>query len=143
MSDGAPVLDQLNLVVQDMRTTVEFYRRLGLAIEDTPPEWEARHRTATTPDGLDLNFDSIEFAHAWDGGWPAQRTGAVLGFRLASREAVDARYKELTGAGYAGQQEPYDAFWGARYAIIEDPDGNAVGLMSPLDPERRSPPVAP
>ena len=37
------------------------------------------------------------------------------------------------------QQEPYDAFWGARYAIVEDPDGNAVGLMSPIDPDRQRP----
>jgi uncharacterized glyoxalase superfamily protein PhnB len=37
-------------------------------------------------------------------------------------------------------QAPYDAFWGARYAIIEDPDGVAVGLMSPRSAEMRSPP---
>ena len=37
------------------------------------------------------------------------------------------------------QQPPFDAFWGARYAIVEDPDGNSVGLMSPVDPTRRSP----
>ena len=28
--------------------------------------------------------------------------------------------------------------WGARYAVVEDPDGNAVGIMSPSDPDRRS-----
>jgi hypothetical protein len=45
-------------------------------------------------------------------------------------------------AGYVGQQPPYDAFWGARYAIVEDPDGNPGGRMSPLDPARRSAPPA-
>lgn len=40
-----------------------------------------------------------------------------------------------------------DVDWGARYAIVEDPDGNGVGLMSPIDPERkywppRRPPAA-
>jgi uncharacterized glyoxalase superfamily protein PhnB len=64
----------------------------------------------------------------------------VVGFRLASREAVDATYADLTGAGYAGLQAPYDAFWGARYAIVEDPDGIAVGLMSSISPEFRSRP---
>jgi uncharacterized glyoxalase superfamily protein PhnB len=48
----------------------------------------------------------------------------------------------VTGAGYGSQQPPYDAFWGSRYAIVEDPDGNAVGLMSPVDPTRRSTPPA-
>ena len=59
----------------------------------------------------------------------------MLGFSLASPEAVDEMYAELTGAGYRGHQPPYDAFWGARYAIVDDPDGNPVGLMSPIEEE--------
>jgi uncharacterized glyoxalase superfamily protein PhnB len=62
----------------------------------------------------------------------------VVGFRVASRDDVDRLYADMTGAGYRGQQPPYDAFWGARYAVVEDPDGNAVGIMSPSDPDRRS-----
>jgi uncharacterized glyoxalase superfamily protein PhnB len=57
---------------------------------------------------------------------------------------VDEIYAGLTGAGYRGHQKPYDAFWGARYAIVEDPDGNAVGLMSPIEAEHKFwPPQAP
>jgi uncharacterized glyoxalase superfamily protein PhnB len=64
----------------------------------------------------------------------------VVGFRLPSREAVDALYADLTDAGHAGLQPPCDAFWGSRYAIVEDPDGVAVGFMSPPSPDRRSAP---
>jgi predicted enzyme related to lactoylglutathione lyase len=32
---------------------------------------------------------------------------------------------------------PWDAFWGSRYAIVADPDGNHVGIMSPSEPKRR------
>jgi uncharacterized glyoxalase superfamily protein PhnB len=46
----------------------------------------------------------------------------------------------MTGADYRGLREPHDAFWGERYAIIEDPDGIAVGLMSPMSPYRKAPP---
>jgi uncharacterized glyoxalase superfamily protein PhnB len=62
----------------------------------------------------------------------------VIGFAFPSREAVDERYGELTSAGYVGRQPPFDAFWGARYAIVADPDGNGVGLMSPLEESRRT-----
>ena len=41
--------------------------------------------------------------------------------------------RRLTAAGYRGCEPPYDAFFGARYAVVEDPDGNDVGLMSPID----------
>ena len=43
----------------------------------------------------------------------------------------------MTGAGYEGAQPPYDAFWGARYAVLVDPDGNHVGLMSPSEDARK------
>ena len=59
-----------------------------------------------------------------------------------SREAVDATYDDLTDAGYPGRQPPYDTFFGARYAIVADPDGNDVGIMSPPDPSRRTAPPA-
>ncbi|MGO9911191.1 MAG: VOC family protein [Acidimicrobiales bacterium] len=141
MSADRPILNQFNLVVADMAASVAFYRRLGLDIPDTDLEWQSRHRTANSPEGIDLDFDSVEFAQRWDQGWPGnRRSGGVLGFSVASREIVDALYEDLTGAGYKGQQPPYDAFWGARYAIVEDPDGNPVGIMSPSDPERRSAP---
>jgi catechol 2,3-dioxygenase-like lactoylglutathione lyase family enzyme len=135
MSDQAgPVLDQVNLVVADMSAAVAFYRLLGLRIEDPPSPWDRHHRPALAPDGLDLDLDSREFAQTWDAGLAAGTPTVVLGFRLGSRDAVDQKYDELVDAGYEGQQPPYDAFWGARYAIVADPDGHPVGLMSPADP---------
>jgi uncharacterized glyoxalase superfamily protein PhnB len=145
MSSDGPILDQLNLVVADMAATVEFYRLLGVTIPDTLPEWQQHHRSATLPGGVDFDIDSVEFAAMWDRGWPRRPAGGagVIGFRLSSREDVDATYVRVVAAGYPAQQEPYDAFWGARYAIVEDPDGNAVGLMSPSDPSRRTAPPTP
>ncbi|HKA28301.1 MAG TPA: VOC family protein [Candidatus Binatia bacterium] len=142
MAHGAPpVLAQLNLVVADMAATVRFYRRLGLTIDDRHP-FAAHHLEAAMPGGFLLEFDSIEFARRWDTGWRGQpgATRNVIGFNLPSRQAVDAVYADLTGVGYAGQQPPCDAFWGARYAVVEDPDGNPVGLMSPIDPARKGTP---
>jgi uncharacterized glyoxalase superfamily protein PhnB len=64
----------------------------------------------------------------------------VVGFSVSERSNVDDLYRRMTGAGYRGLQEPYDAFWGARYAIIEDPDGIAVGIMSPVSRDMNRPP---
>jgi predicted lactoylglutathione lyase len=136
-----PVLDGINLVVRDMEASVAFYWRLGVDVADTP-EWGAHHRTANVGGGMDFDFDSITFAQQWDDGWPGG-PGAVIGFKVASRDEVDRLVSDLTNAGYRAQQPPYDAFWGARYAIVEDPDGNPVGIMSPSDPARRSTPTPP
>lgn len=143
-----PLLNQLDIVVRDMDAALAFYRRLGLEIPDTVvwrTESGAHHVDLQLPNGFYLHLDSVALAKAFNRGWPeVPGTGAqaIVGFALPSREAVDERYAELVAAGYTGRQEPYDTFWGARYAVIEDPDGNHVGLMSPLDPARRRAPPA-
>jgi hypothetical protein len=38
----------------------------------------------------------------------------------------------LTSAGHTGHKEPWDAFWGQRYAEVLDPDGNLIDLFAPL-----------
>ena len=132
------MLDQLNLVVGDMEAMVGFYRALGVELPDAPAPWDQHHRSSSTTGGLDLDLDSTTFATRWNDGWPPDQTGVVIGFRVASRDEVDQIYDRLTAMGHRGQQAPYDAFWGARYAIVTDPDGNAVGLMSPIDQARRT-----
>ncbi|HXU24515.1 MAG TPA: VOC family protein [Tepidiformaceae bacterium] len=140
MEQERAVPNLVTLVVSDMESTVAFYRKLGVEIGDAMPEWEDVHRSAKTENGVGLDFDRSDFAPAWNRGWKGGPGGAgvILGFSVTSREAVDQLYAELTGAGYRSQQAPYDGFWGARYAVIEDPDGNAVGIMSAIDAAYRS-----
>ncbi|HJN93618.1 MAG TPA: VOC family protein [Dehalococcoidia bacterium] len=145
MPDPALQFEQFNLVAADVAASVAFYEALGLEFEPSPAEWASHHRSAVFSDGVDFDIDSPEFARVWNAGWRDRpgRPSGVVGFRLDSRDAVDARCAALHAAGYVVQQPPYDTFWGARYAIVEDPDGNAVGLMSPSDPDRRRPPPDP
>jgi len=146
VSEQGPVFNQINLVVRDMAAMVEFYQRLGVELTPTVAPWDRHHRSFSSwsmIDGVDFDLDSIVFAQQWNEGWPAHQTGPVLGFRLASGATVDATYRDLTDAGYVGQQPPYDGFMGARYAVVADPDGNSVGLMSPIDRSRRTIPTPP
>jgi catechol 2,3-dioxygenase-like lactoylglutathione lyase family enzyme len=144
-----PVLDQVNLVCGDVEASVAFYRRLGVEISDARI-WRTAtgaHHVSAADDAADraiaFDLDSTAFAQRWNAGWKGQanlKGRIVVGFSVATRADVDEVYRDMTGAGYRGLQEPIDAFWGARYAIIEDPDGIAVGVMSPISPDRKSPP---
>jgi len=138
MTESAPDLHMLNVIVGDMPASLAFYRRLGVAAPGGAEP--GAHVQLRMPGGFSLELDTAESARVWHAGWRADRasTGVVIGFALSSREAVDERYAELTSAGYQGRQPPFDAFWGARYAIVSDPDGNDVGLMSPVDDARRT-----
>lgn len=141
MSDVRPALNQLNIVASDFDKALAFYRRLGVPVPNgsTSPDG-IRHAEVTLANGLVLEFDNLALARVYNAAWrtPEGSSRALLGFSLPTREAVDATYAELTAAGYQGRQPPYDTFWGARYAVVADPDGNDVGLMSPLDDSRRS-----
>ncbi len=139
------ILNQLNLVAGDFDATIEFYRRLGVDVAVSPgPADGIRHAQAAMPGGFSLEFDNDTLARIYNAAWrrPGGSSQAVLNFSLPTREAVDQRYAELVAAGYEAKQPPYDAFWGARYAIVADPDGNDVGLMSPSDKAHRTWPPA-
>jgi catechol 2,3-dioxygenase-like lactoylglutathione lyase family enzyme len=144
MSDTAPELHMLNLVVGDTAASVDFYRRLGVELPSGEQPSDV-HVAMRTPGGFSLELDTAESVRLWHAGWRADpaSTRMVIGFALPSRAAVDDRYAELTAAGYTGRQPPFDAFWGARYAIVADPDGNDVGLMSPMDKARGTWPPEP
>ena len=143
-----PVLDQINLVCGDLDASVAFYRKLGVDIPDANV-WRTAtgaHHTNAVPGAdraIHFDLDSAAFAQLWNPGWKGRtdlKGRVVVGFRVPERTDVDAVFRDMTDAGYRGLQVPQDAFWGARYAIIEDPDGIAVCVMSPVSPDRKSPP---
>jgi catechol 2,3-dioxygenase-like lactoylglutathione lyase family enzyme len=139
MTDAVPDLHMLNVVVSDMTASLDFYRRIGVPVPDVGDPSGA-HVQLRMPSGFSLELDTAESARLWHAGWRTDPASVhvVIGFALLSRRAVDERYDELTRAGFVGRQPPFDAFWGARYAIVADPDGNDVGLMSPIDESRRN-----
>jgi len=143
--EDIPVLDQINVITGDLERSLDFYRRLGSVFPRLlpNPSGELFHVGSEPHGGALLELDSAEFAPVWNTGWAGRNDlqgRVVLGFRIATRDGVDHRFSSLTNAGYRGLQPPFDAFWGARYAIVEDPDGVAIGLMSPIDPTRKTPP---
>jgi catechol 2,3-dioxygenase-like lactoylglutathione lyase family enzyme len=128
---------RINLVVRDVAASLAFYRRIGLELPEGAV-WRvgaaAHHAKIGTAGPVDLELDSRGLAQAYNRGFAAERGRVVIGVEL------DALWTGLLEDGAQGLQPPYDAFWGARYAIVEDPDGNPVGLMSPVDAARRGAP---
>jgi catechol 2,3-dioxygenase-like lactoylglutathione lyase family enzyme len=133
---------QFNLVVRDMEASIAFYRLLGIDIPDGSV-WRVGghgHHVKAGEGQIDVEFDSRALAKAYNHGFAAERGRIVINVAVESREAVDALWGALLEQSVQGLQPPYDVFWGTRYAIVEDPDGNPVGLMSPVDPARRAAP---
>lgn len=127
-----PRLATFGIVVADMAASLAFYRRLGL---DIPAEADGEpHVQCDLAPGLALVWDTVETITSFDPHWEAPKGSARtgIGFDCGEPPAVDALYASLVEAGYHGELPPWDAFWGMRYASLQDPDGNGVDLYALL-----------
>lgn len=127
-----PVLpDMIGLTVHNMAESLRFYRLLGLNIPEGQ-DGEA-YVDVITPNGYRISWNTVEMVKSIDPTWtePAgHRMG--LAFKCESPADVDALYKTIVAAGYTSHKPPWDAFWGQRYAVVIDPDGNLIDLFAPL-----------
>ncbi|MCL4264464.1 MAG: VOC family protein [Anaerolineae bacterium] len=123
--------DLVGIIVQDMAAALRFYRLLGLEI---PAEADNEaHVEFVTPTGFRLAWDTLELIKSFNDEWP-EPVGHRLGlaFKCDNAAQVDTVYERITAAGYQSHKEPWDAFWGQRYAVVIDPDGNLIDLFASL-----------
>ena len=123
-------LAAIGIVTSDIAESVRFYRLLGLEIPD--PDG-GPHHDAELPGGVRLMWDTAELMQQL---YPEREEPRgqrmALAFECESTADVDATYARLVDAGFRGKKEPWDAFWGQRYANVVDPDGNVVDLFAAL-----------
>jgi catechol 2,3-dioxygenase-like lactoylglutathione lyase family enzyme len=127
-----PRFDALGVVVSDMPRALAFYRKLGL--EFAAGAESEDHVEAELPGGLRYMFDTESVVRTFDAEWQRPTGGHAVGgaFKCGSPEEVDRVYAELLEAGGSPHKEPWDAFWGQRYAQLADPDGTMIELFAPL-----------
>jgi uncharacterized glyoxalase superfamily protein PhnB len=125
-------LDAIGIVVADMGRALAFYRRLGLEFPDGA-ESEG-HVETTLRGGVRLMFDTVDVIHSFDPDWsaPSGSPRVALAFGFDTPAAVDEAFRALVAAGAQAHKEPWDAFWGMRYAVVRDHDGNGVDLFASL-----------
>ena len=120
----APRLTMVVLLVDDLPRSLAFYRRLGVAF---PPDADQRtsvrvpigdrHQFVLSTTFVENDPDRIP---------PSGGSRVILEFFVDGNEAVDAKYAELTEAGYHGRRAPWLTSFDAYMGMIDDPDGNTV-----------------
>ncbi len=127
------------MIVSDIHRAIDFYQRLGLQFPEDPDPEGHGHVETILPGGLRFTLDAEESIRSFDPDWSPPRGGhrMAIAFRCESPRDVDRVYVDLIDGGDAGRQtEPWDAFWGQRYAQVKDPDGNVIDLFAPLEGRR-------
>jgi uncharacterized glyoxalase superfamily protein PhnB len=127
-------LDAVGLIVSDLARSVRFYRLVGAPFPDGAEASEHGHAEARLADGFRLLLDTEASVRGFDPDWrpPTGEPRASIAFHCGSPADVDELFSKAVGAGGRGHNEPWDAFWGQRYAQVRDPDGNGVDLYADL-----------
>ncbi|MVZ99746.1 glyoxalase [Actinomadura sp. LD22] len=131
----SPTMNTIDLIVTDMEAAIAFYGRLDVHFKVDPQYPD--HADGDLANGMHLMLDTAGFRGSTTPGWtePAGGPRTFLAFEFGAPADVDAKYAELTEAGYEGLREPWDAFWGMRYSSVLDADGNGVDLYARLPEE--------
>jgi uncharacterized glyoxalase superfamily protein PhnB len=123
----------IGIVVRDIPRAIQFYRLLDLPFPDAAEGED--YVEAKTPNGYRISLNSEALDKKLTPDWEPPRGQRIsLAFLCESPAEVDRTYAAIVKAGHVGKKEPWDAFWGQRYALVEDPDGSVVSLFAPLAP---------
>ncbi len=126
-----PRFEAIGTVAADMPRALAFYRLLGL---EFPEGAESEGHVEASVAGVRFMLDTEEVIRSFDPEWQPPSGGhrVSVAFRCDSPAEVDETYGRLLEAGGSSYKEPWDAFWGMRYAQVKDPDGNIVDLFADL-----------
>lgn len=119
----------VNLYTRDIEAGIRFYRDL-LGLRETfrtPREGTPEH-VEFAAGGFTVGLGTVEAAkrvHGVDGTPGAPAMSVVFW-----TDDVDAEFARLVAAGVPALQEPHDTGNDNRNALVKDPDGNLIELVS-------------
>jgi catechol 2,3-dioxygenase-like lactoylglutathione lyase family enzyme len=127
----APRIDAVSVTTRDMPRAVAFYECLGFdfaGVDASADHVEPNQAAGATR----LMIDGAELIRSITGVEPKPATHSAFALLCDSPAEVDAIAAAVAEADFTVAKQPWDAFWGQRYAIITDPDGYQVDLFAPL-----------
>jgi len=121
---SAPRFTMVVLLVDDLPRSLAFYRRLGV---EFPDDADARTSVVVPIGDTHQLVLSTTFGHNDpDRHPPSGGSRIMLEFFVDGHDAVDAKWAELTDAGYHGRRAPWLTDFDAYMCLVDDPDGNTV-----------------
>lgn len=125
-----PTLNAIGIASSNMARSIAFYRALGFDVPDTPDEG---HIDTFLPNGVRFMLDSEDVIRSFLPDWTREDGNQIsLALECASPAEVDEVHARVVAAGFESEKDPWDAFWGQRYALLIDPDGVRINLYAAL-----------
>lgn len=124
-------IDAVGVASTNLHKTLDFYSLLGFKFAECKDD--EQHVEAIVADGsLRLMIDSASLIKDIIGEDPKPSNISSFAIKCDSPEEVNTVAAKVKEAGFSVIKEPWDAFWGQRYAIVADPDGFKIDLFASL-----------
>jgi len=120
----SPRFTMVVLLVEDIARSLAFYRRLG--IEFAPGADDRTDVAVDIGDGRTIIWSTTFGRNDPNREAPSGGSRIMLEFFVEGNAAVDAKFAELTKAGYHARREPWLTNFGAYMCLVDDPDGNTA-----------------
>ena len=118
------------IVTHDAQQAINFYREAFAAdelVRNNSPDGRVMHCELLIFGGRMLVIDDFDEDHVSS---PARLGGSTVRLHVYVPE-VDTVYQRALDAGATAVMPPIEAFWGDRYAIIQDPCGHYWSIATP------------
>lgn len=125
-------LNAISVTSTDLEKSVQFYSLLGFAFPSF--EKDKKHISSDSEEGeVRLMIDTADLIESITGSKPIPSNHSSFAILCDTASKVDEVSAKIKDVGFVVTKEPWDAFWGQRYAIVQDPDGYMIDLFAPLE----------
>ncbi len=122
-------LGAIGIVSNNIEKSLAFYNQLGLTFKSFSED----HYECQLDNGMRIMIDSLDLMKKINPEYVRPESSHIsFCFEQNTPQAVDDLVKKLKDSNYAVSKEPWDAFWGQRYAVVKGPEGTQVDIYSPL-----------
>jgi uncharacterized glyoxalase superfamily protein PhnB len=124
------------LSVKGAAAAIDFYRRAFGAAELARMQAEdgkrILHAVVQINGGAVMLSDEFPEYNGTPAPTPASPTSVSVAIEFDTPAEVDATFAQAVAAGANGWMEPENMFWGARFAMLDDPFGHRWMLSAQL-----------
>lgn len=124
-------LNAVGVTTSDFKKTITFYTILGFKF-NKHNEGDDHLDSIPEEGSIRLMIDTKSLVEEIIGEEPMHGNHSAFALEYDSPEEINEIVQKLKSEGFTVVKEPWDAFWGQRYAIVADPDGYKVDLYAAL-----------
>lgn len=126
-------IDKVGISAKNLLESVTFYKMLGFEFD--PFQDSDQHVETTNTQGAKLMLDTEDLLFKLNGESTKPSNASAFAVEIETPEKLNEIAGVLKKSGYTFQKEPWDAFWGQRYAIVIDPSGYLIDLYAYITPK--------